>query len=73
MMVLGAGAERVSRNEDMTCVCVCVVPSTSSPEHQGYSVACQRSSQAREIRVAVWGLLKHTLIQLSLKKDENTR
>lgn len=49
-----------------------MLPGPSSSQDKGNSIACEDSSQAGEIRVAVCWLLKHTLVQLQLKKREIT-
>ena len=50
-----------------------MLPGPSSPQNKSNSIACEDSSQAGEVRVAVCWLLKHALIQLQLGKRERER
>lgn len=45
-----------------------ILPGPSSSQDKGNSIACEDSSQAGEVRVAICWLLKHTLVQLQLKQ-----
>lgn len=65
-MTLDQRAKWCSAPDGITNTGKVALPGPSSPEDQGNSIPCEDSSQAREIRVAVGWLLKHTLVQLQL-------